>query len=232
MASPPRDGVEIDPLERWDSWVDTAIREAGERGEFDDLPGRGQPLRLDDNPFAGDRALGFRVLKNAGVLPYWMELEKEIGADLAALRELRERSGRYLSARVASTSSGDLGSGPGRGGARARRWPAALARWLFGLHRSGGGRADDRHQPDPAALAVERRRARRAYLERAARLDETIRLYNAALPDDLRWRERPRLPHDQAVREFDAACPPVDGVPPPNPPGTGRPGGAGDGTGG
>lgn len=28
----------------WESWVDRQIREAQERGEFDDLPGKGKPL--------------------------------------------------------------------------------------------------------------------------------------------------------------------------------------------
>ena len=28
----------------WESWVDRQIREAGERGEFDELPGHGRPL--------------------------------------------------------------------------------------------------------------------------------------------------------------------------------------------
>ncbi len=209
MASSPGDGAEIDPLERWDSWVDTAIREAQQRGEFDDLPGQGHPLRLDDNPFAGDRAMGFRVLKNAGVLPYWMELEKEIAGDLGALRELRERTAHYLNPWTVPISAGSVEPKHPREGASARRRLAALVWWLFGGDRSRGGRSDDRRRPEPAVVEGERRRARLAYLERAARLDEKIRLYNAALPDDLRWRERPRLPPDQAARDFDVACPPV-----------------------
>lgn len=38
----------------WESWIDQAIREAQERGEFDDLPGRGKPLDLTPNPYAVD----------------------------------------------------------------------------------------------------------------------------------------------------------------------------------
>ena len=211
MASPPRDGAELDPLERWDSWVDTAIREAQQRGEFDDLPGQGRPLRLDDNPFAGERALGFRVLKNAGVLPFWMELEKEIGADAAALRVLRARSAGYLNQPPTPASAGGAVSKEASAGGGARRRAAAFLRWLFEGSRSRTRQADRRSRSDAAALAAERRRARGAYLERAAQLDEKIRLYNAALPDDLRWRERPRFSPDQAAREFDAACPPVAG---------------------
>ena len=36
------------PAQRVESIAERKIREAMERGEFDDLPGQGQPLRLDD----------------------------------------------------------------------------------------------------------------------------------------------------------------------------------------
>jgi len=35
----------------WESWIDRQIREATERGEFDDLPGAGEPFRDLDKPF-------------------------------------------------------------------------------------------------------------------------------------------------------------------------------------
>lgn len=35
----------------WESWIDRQIREATERGEFDDLPGAGKPLPNLDKPF-------------------------------------------------------------------------------------------------------------------------------------------------------------------------------------
>lgn len=34
----------------WESWVDRLIREARDRGEFDDLPGHGKPLPGIDDP--------------------------------------------------------------------------------------------------------------------------------------------------------------------------------------
>jgi DnaJ-like protein len=34
----------------WESWIDRQIREGMERGEFDDLPGHGKPLRDLDRP--------------------------------------------------------------------------------------------------------------------------------------------------------------------------------------
>ena len=35
----------------WESWIDRQVREATERGEFDDLAGAGQPLPDLDKPF-------------------------------------------------------------------------------------------------------------------------------------------------------------------------------------
>jgi hypothetical protein len=35
----------------WESWIDRQIRQATERGEFDDLPGTGEPLPDLDKPF-------------------------------------------------------------------------------------------------------------------------------------------------------------------------------------
>jgi hypothetical protein len=34
----------------WESWIDRQIREGMERGEFDDLPGHGKPIRDLDRP--------------------------------------------------------------------------------------------------------------------------------------------------------------------------------------
>lgn len=35
----------------WESWIDRQIRQATERGEFDDLPGAGKPIPDLDKPF-------------------------------------------------------------------------------------------------------------------------------------------------------------------------------------
>ena len=35
----------------WESWIDRQIRDATERGEFDDLPGAGRPIADLDKPY-------------------------------------------------------------------------------------------------------------------------------------------------------------------------------------
>ena len=61
------------------------IREAMERGEFDHLAYHGKPLNLDDLSGVPEALrMGYRMLKNAGVLPPEMQLKK----DIVALQDL------------------------------------------------------------------------------------------------------------------------------------------------
>jgi len=55
------------------------ILESQRRGDFDDLPGKGQPLRLEDLSWLPeDLRIPYHVLKNAHVLPPEAELLKGI----------------------------------------------------------------------------------------------------------------------------------------------------------
>ncbi len=55
------------------------IREAVERGEFADLPGQGRPLDLTGDPLVPeDLGIAYRILKNTGLVPPWLEAQKEI----------------------------------------------------------------------------------------------------------------------------------------------------------
>lgn len=59
--------------------IEERIRESIQRGDFDDLPGRGRPLDLeDDGHVPEDLRLAFKVLKNAECLPPELQLKKEI----------------------------------------------------------------------------------------------------------------------------------------------------------
>ena len=61
------------------------IREAIDRGEFDNLPLQGQPLKLDDYPGVPEHLrMGYTILRNAGVLPEEMQLKK----DMVTLQQL------------------------------------------------------------------------------------------------------------------------------------------------
>ena len=59
--------------------IEKRIKEAQEKGEFDDLPGHGEPLKIeDDSHIPEDLRLAYKILKNADCLPPELELKKEI----------------------------------------------------------------------------------------------------------------------------------------------------------
>jgi hypothetical protein len=61
--------------------VEQKIREAQKRGEFDNLPGAGKPLDLEEDPLVPeDLRLAYRILKNAGFVPPELETHREICA--------------------------------------------------------------------------------------------------------------------------------------------------------
>lgn len=53
----------------WETLTERLIREAQADGRFDDLPDQGQPLRLEDDVYAGEMATAQRVLRDAGAAP-------------------------------------------------------------------------------------------------------------------------------------------------------------------
>jgi len=59
--------------------VEKRIKEAQKRGDFDDLPGSGEPLEFeDDGHIPEDLRLAYKILKNADCLPPDLLLKKEI----------------------------------------------------------------------------------------------------------------------------------------------------------
>jgi len=65
--------------------VERRISSAMNEGAFDNLPGSGRPLNLDDDTHVpADMRLAYRVLKNAGYLPDEVALRNDI-ADVEAL---------------------------------------------------------------------------------------------------------------------------------------------------
>lgn len=80
--------------------VDEVIRDAMRKGEFDNLPGAGKPLQLEDESnVPPELRLSHRLLKQNDLTPEWIMIGKEIDAahasavgDLrAALRAYRGR---------------------------------------------------------------------------------------------------------------------------------------------
>jgi hypothetical protein len=61
------------------SIAEEKILESMRKGEFERLPGAGKPLKLEDDSMVPEELrVGFKLLKNAGVIPEEMQLRKEI----------------------------------------------------------------------------------------------------------------------------------------------------------
>jgi DnaJ homolog subfamily C member 28 len=82
------------------------IRRALEEGGFDDLPGKGKPLNLDDNPFEDPewRAAN-QMLRSAGFSLPWMETRKSIEAELVSVLHELQRAWRQYQRRMSESHS-------------------------------------------------------------------------------------------------------------------------------
>ncbi len=79
-----------------DSLAEEQIQAAIRRGEFDALPGSGQPLALEQDALLPEALrVGYRVLKNAGCLPPELMLRNEI-SEVEALLDRVEADAEKL----------------------------------------------------------------------------------------------------------------------------------------
>jgi len=77
-------------MEKFSRSIDEQIRQAIEKGEFDNLPGKGKPLDLTQNPYE-DPAWGmaYKMLKSSGHTLPWIETRQSIEMEYeAALKSL------------------------------------------------------------------------------------------------------------------------------------------------
>lgn len=63
--------------------VENQILKAQQEGKFDNLPGAGKPLNLEENPYENpDMRMAYKILKDNDFVPHWIKLGKEIDADI------------------------------------------------------------------------------------------------------------------------------------------------------
>lgn len=73
--------------------VDEIIENAMREGAFENLPGKGKPLELDENPYIDSEwQLAYHLLKQNGFAPEFIEQRQTIELELAAARETLARS--------------------------------------------------------------------------------------------------------------------------------------------
>jgi DnaJ homolog subfamily C member 28 len=84
-------------LRTFESVIDQQIRAAEAEGQFQNLAGAGEPLTLNDDAHIPEELrAGFRMLKNAGAAPPWIELQQTIRVDQEGLvRWLKQANARW-----------------------------------------------------------------------------------------------------------------------------------------
>jgi hypothetical protein len=78
------------PGTSWESWIDRQIREAAERGEFEDLPGTGKPIANLDQPHDENWWIRQKLRsEDLSYLPPSLALKKEAESALGAVRSAK-----------------------------------------------------------------------------------------------------------------------------------------------
>ena len=93
-------------LNEWQDLISEQIDEAVAKGAFDDLPGTGQPLRLDEHPNEpADMRMANKLLKDNDLTPAWIGDRKALLAEIEALRAAMQRQWTLVCARVKNAGS-------------------------------------------------------------------------------------------------------------------------------
>ncbi len=91
-----------------DQIVERKIAEAVERGDFDDLPGAGRPLEIEEDLLL---RVAYRLLKNAGYVPDEVKLFAEIRSAEQLLMQASAEEGRVAATARLRVLLERLGSG-------------------------------------------------------------------------------------------------------------------------
>ena len=76
--------------------IEQRIKKAQKDGDFDNLPGSGKPMVLQDDIFIPeDLKLAYKILKNADCLPPEIKLKKEINEAQELLEGMEETKEKY-----------------------------------------------------------------------------------------------------------------------------------------
>ena len=86
--------------------VEEHIRRAMEEGKFEDLPGKGKPLDLDENPLEDpDWRLAHQMLRSSGYTLPWIEISREIEKEIDTATQSLARTWAW---RQTSHTSGEI----------------------------------------------------------------------------------------------------------------------------
>ena len=109
-------------LNEWQDLITEQLDEAASRGAFDNLPGKGQPLRLNEHPNEpSDMRMANKLLKDNDLSPTWIGDRKALLAEIEALRAAMRRQWHLAGAHI-KDAGGDRET-------LKDSWHRALIRW-------------------------------------------------------------------------------------------------------
>ena len=110
------------PLNEWQDLITEQLNEAADRGAFDNLPGAGEPLRLNDHPNEPpDMRMANKLLKDNDLTPAWIGDRKALQTEIQALRATMQRHWTQTRARAGAPET--------NAGALTSAWNRALLQW-------------------------------------------------------------------------------------------------------
>jgi hypothetical protein len=110
-------------LEEWRSLVEQRLNEAMERGEFDNLPGAGKPMRLNENPNEPHEVqMANRLLKNNDLAPGWILDRQRLLDETRRMQDEVARKWQWYQLQLA-------GDDPEMQAVARYQWPLWLAEW-------------------------------------------------------------------------------------------------------
>lgn len=88
-------------LPAWQDLISERLDEAAARGAFDNLAGKGKPLRLDEHPNEpADMRMANKLLRDNDLSPAWISDRKGLLAEIETLRATMERQWETAKARA------------------------------------------------------------------------------------------------------------------------------------
>lgn len=114
---------------QWHDLMEDLIEDGRRRGLFDDLPGAGRPLDLDQNIYEGSNALANRLMKHNDIRPAWLTHRLDVTDKIDSFRaDLARTWDRY---RVAFEQAPDGSHRP----ALSIGWDDACKGWQASIDR-------------------------------------------------------------------------------------------------
>ena len=110
-------------LSGWNSLIDDIINEARDEGKFDNLHGEGEPLELEENPYANDKRMAYKLLKDNDYTLPWIDERKRILSDIDLFRSKIRRFWKQFSIEWPTITT------PANQAIARKRWQGHLSEW-------------------------------------------------------------------------------------------------------